>query len=326
MPLKEHVGLAVRTRAHAMLARFLIAFTSAELALYLLAGLSLARHFALPAVYSLPFALTAALAARAALIALSFALSVYYGTAPPAGARLGIAAKLRLFGGEWLAFVALFTLLQPLERLITRQPLGRTEGAESLPVLLIPGLYCNGAVWWWMRRRLRGNGCSLIWTLTLEPPLASIDDLARQLSREIARICEATGARRVVLVSHSLGGLVARASLRDPGTRSRVAKLVALACPHHGSQLARWGLGSNARQLRPDNPWLAALNTGELGPAPVPIVSLFSWHDNFVAPQDSQILAHATNVPMSGIGHLSLLFSQRVARRVCLEVAGAAQT
>ena len=309
-----------------MLARFLIVFTSAELALYLLAGLALARHFALPAVCSLPFALTAALATRAALVALSFVLSVRYRTVPPGGARLGTAAKLRLFGGEWLAFVALFTLLQPLERLIARRPPRRTEGGDSLPVLLIPGLYCNGAVWWWMRRRLRGSGCSAIWTLTLESPLASIDDLAPQLSREIARICEATGARRVVLVSHSMGGLVARAGLRDPDTRSRVAKLVALACPHHGSQLARWGFGSNARQLRPGNPWLVALNTDELGPAPVPIVSLFSWHDNFVAPQDSPILAHATNVPMSGIGHLSLLFSPPVARRVCLEVAGATQT
>ena len=57
----------------------------------------------------------------------------------------------------------------------------------------------------------------------------------------------------------------------------------------------------------------------------VPIVSLFSWHDNYVAPQDSAILAHATNVPFVGVGHLALLFWEPVAQRLCAEIAAAAQ-
>jgi hypothetical protein len=84
-------------------------------------------------------------------------------------------------------------------------------------------------------------------------------------------------------------------------------------------------IGAGGAQLRPGNAWLAALNDAEQTAPPVPIVSLFSWHDNLVAPQDSAVLAYATNVSFAGIGHLSLLFSEPVARRVGAEIAAAAQ-
>ena len=124
-----------------------------------------------------------------------------------------------------------------------------------------------------------------------------------------------------MVVGHSMGGLVARACLRDPAARARIARIVTLGTPHHGSVLARWGPGRNARQMRPGSAWLAALNAQ--GPAPVPLVSVFSWHDNFVAPQDSPLLAGAQNVALAGIGHLSLVFSDAVARRVAAEALAA---
>ena len=160
--------------------------------------------------------------------------------------------------------------------------------------------------------------------MTLEPPLADIDALARQLADEIERVCRQTQARQLVLVGHSMGGLVARAYLRDFGA-ARVARVITLASPHHGSELARHAIGANGRQLRPGNDWLVALNPAEREAPSVPIVSLFSWHDNYVAPQDSAILAHATNVPFVGVGHLALLFWEPVAQRLCAEIAAAAQ-
>jgi len=147
--------------------------------------------------------------------------------------------------------------------------------------------------------------------------------LARQLADEIERICEETQASQVVLVGHSMGGLIARAYLRDHGA-ARVARVITLGSPHHGSALARLAIGADGAQLRPGNPWLAALNATEHAPPPVPIVSLFTWNDNFVAPQDSAILAHATNIPFVGVGHLTLLFSAAVAQRLYDEIRAGA--
>jgi hypothetical protein len=121
-----------------------------------------------------------------------------------------------------------------------------------------------------------------------------------------------------------MGGLIARAYLRDFGAE-RVARVITLASPHHGSELTRHAIGANGRQLRPGNDWLVALNLTEREAPSVPIVSLFSWHDNVVAPQDSAMLAHAANVPFVGIGHVALLFWKPVAQRLYTEIAAAAQ-
>ncbi len=193
-----------------------------------------------------------------------------------------------------------------------------------MPVVLVPGIYCNAGLWGWFRRRLAALGVTGTWAVTLEPPQAGIDQLAERLAEEIARVCGATGAERVVVVGHSMGGLVARACARDPAARARIARIVTLGTPHHGSILARWGLAHNARQMRPGSAWLAALNVDGAGAADgVPVVSVFSWHDNFVAPQDSPVLAGAQNVALAGLGHLSLVFSDAVARRVAAEALAA---
>jgi len=307
-----------------MLARFLILAVGAELTLCFAAGAWMWWHLGVPLIWSVPFAVCAVLLIDAMLIASSFALSRRYAATPPATTRLTNVQKLRLFFYEFLAFTAVFTLLQPLVRLlIGPPPAGGAGAADQAPVLLVPGIYCNAALWWSMRRRLRTRGLKGVWAVTLEPPLADIDELAHHLCAQIARVCEATGARQVVLVTHSMGGVVARACLRDASAATRVAKIVSLAAPYHGSELARWAVGANGRQLRPGNAWLEALNTSEL--PPVPVVSLFSWHDNFVAPQDSARLPGALSVPLTGIGHLSLVFSKAVAQRVYEEIRSASQ-
>ncbi|HUJ86794.1 MAG TPA: alpha/beta fold hydrolase [Burkholderiales bacterium] len=299
-----------------MLARFLIVVLALQLGLFWAAGLALCARLGWPAWWSLAFAPAGVLVLEALTVAQSFALSRLYAGGAPQAARLSWGGRLRLFCCELGAYVLLFTFMQPFAR-------RRVSGAavSGMPVVLVPGIYCNAGLWGWMRRRLAKLGVAGTWAVTLEPPRAGIDALAERLAQEIARVCAAAGAQRVVVVGHSMGGLVARACLRDPAARARIARIVTLGTPHHGSALALWGIGQNARQMRPGSAWLAALNAGATDG--VPVVSVFSWHDNFVAPQDSPALAGAQNVPLAGIGHLSLAFSDEVARRVAAEVAAA---
>lgn len=62
----------------------------------------------------------------------------------------------------------------------------------------------------------------------------------------------------LLLVGHSMGGLVARAYLRRYG-ELRVARLITLGTPHRGSLLAHLGIGRNARQMEPGSVWLREL-------------------------------------------------------------------
>ena len=293
------------------------ALITAELGAYLLCAVVLASALGLAHLWAVVIMAAFVLAARLGVVAASFALAHPYRRHPD-GSLIG---KLRVFWIEFLIFTALFTLLQPLERWLTRGSVARPAGAGSPPVLMIPGIYCNAAVWWWMRRRLSRSGLHTV-VINLEPPLASIDDFAEQLAEHIERVCAETGAEQVVLLGHSMGGIVARAYLQRFGDRGRVGKVITLATPHHGSELARLAVGADGRQLRRGNPWLARLNESESVASRVPLVSLFTWQDNFVAPQHSSMLANATNVGLQGMGHFSLLFSREVAQRVHEEIVG----
>jgi len=293
----------------------LAALIAAELGAYLLWGVLLASALGLPHLWTVVIMAALVLAARLGVVAASFALAHPYRRHPD-GSLLG---KVRVFWIEFLIFTALFTLLQPLERWLMRGQIAR--GAGSPPVLMIPGIYCNAGVWWRMRRRLSRSGLRTV-AINLEPPLASIDDFAEQLAEHIERVCAETAAERVALLGHSMGGIVARAYLQRFGDRGRVAKVITLAAPHHGSELARLAIGADGRQLRRGNPWLARLNESESVASRVPLVSLFTWQDNFVAPQHSSMLANATNVGLEGMGHFSLLFSREVAQRVHEEIVG----
>ncbi|HEX4944527.1 MAG TPA: alpha/beta fold hydrolase, partial [Usitatibacteraceae bacterium] len=134
-------------------------------------------------------------------------------------------------------------------------------------------------------------------------------------------VTQATGQGRAILVCHSMGGLAARAYLRAHGA-DRVAGIVTLGSPHHGTVLAVLGAGRNARQMRIGSDFLRDLerSEGEGGPG-CAAVSVYTVHDNLVAPQDSSRLAWARNVSLHGVGHLAMLLDARVHQAVVDEVA-----
>jgi pimeloyl-ACP methyl ester carboxylesterase len=120
----------------------------------------------------------------------------------------------------------------------------------------------------------------------------------------------------VILIGHSMGGLVLRAYLRRYG-RDKVARIVTLGSPHQGTRLAHLGLGRNARQMRMGSSWLAELARPGAVPLPPGSVSIFSFQDNYVFPQQAcSTLEGATNVAISGVSHLGMAFSPVVLGKI----------
>jgi pimeloyl-ACP methyl ester carboxylesterase len=306
-----------------MLARVLGGLLAAELLLYALVSAWLYTAIGLTPFACGLLAAVIAVAARLAIVAATFTLAHLYRGPSGRGAGLSAPEFLRLFWLEFLAFTALFTLLQPLERWFTPRANPGNRPPGKIPVLFVHGIYCNAAVWWYVRRHLQARGLDGTFAIDLEPPFGDIDDYAGQLARRIEEVCAATSSSHIVVIGHSMGGLVARACLQKFAGPDRIAKLITLGSPHHGSGLAYWGVGRHARQMRPGSSWLQALNRDESKPPRAPIVSIFTRHDNFVAPQESSVLAHATNVPLAGIAHLSLLFSSVVAGHLYAEIVAA---
>lgn len=250
----------------------------------------------------------------ATLAAIYFAIAWFFRSPRPPAMRLSLAGTLRLVWREFTTLAGSAPRMMFYRRLIIEP----APGPSEVPVLLLHGVLCNAGVWHALVRYLASRGVRDVYALSYGPPLASIELFAEQVETKVDHILRATGAGRVMIVAHSMGGLVARAWLRRHGV-ARVARVVTIGTPHHGSIEAWLGVGTSLAQLRPGSAWLAALAREPL--PPVPIVSLWSWHDSMVVPQASARLAGSIDVPLAGIGHNALLGDPTVFARVEAEIA-----
>jgi pimeloyl-ACP methyl ester carboxylesterase len=256
-------------------------------------------------------------AVPAAMILATFAIAWRHRTVPPPPLRIGPLAAIRCVLHEIFSYTAVYVFLQPFPRLVL--PAEPASTADGRPVVvLVHGYMCNAGLWAWLSRYLIARGHA-VHTVTLEPLFAQIEDYVAPLARRVDEVAGESG--RVILVGHSMGGLVCRAYARRFG-RARLARIITLGAPHHGSALASIGHGADAQDMQPMAAWLRGLRASEQGGPAAPITSIYSCHDNFVAPQDSSVLAGAKNVPLPGIGHLSLVFSERVAALLEAELRG----
>lgn len=259
------------------------------------------------------------LAALVPLAVASFhcALAWIFRAPRPPEHRIGMAAGARLLLREAMAILVSWPRMALFRWSMRESP----PMSTGVPVLLLHGVLCNAGVWRGMRAYLAANGIAQVYALTFTPPVGSIEDYADQLASRVDAILAETGAERLALVGHSMGGLVARAYLRRYGAE-RVALTMTLGTPHHGSVHAWLFAGAALAQMRPGNAWLAELNRTEGESYPVRFVSLWSWHDSMVAPQTSSRLAGTVNVELDGIGHNALLGDARVFECVARELAG----
>ncbi|WP_440963688.1 lipase family alpha/beta hydrolase [Massilia sp. GER05] len=230
----------------------------------------------------------------------NFVMAARVASHTPPEFRLGPAARLRMLAEEFRASMLVTSWHVP--RGCARMSLHRDSG--RVPVLLVHGYGCNSGFWAHLEPLLDRERFSHA-TIDLEPVAASIDAYAPLVEARVRELCAATGAARIAIVAHSMGGLAARAWMRSYGS-ANVAKLITLGTPHHGTVLANLGLGVNAAQMRRDSAWLRDLAAGETPDVRARIVSIFTHHDNIVAPQDSSILPGARNVAFGGVGHVAL--------------------
>lgn len=247
---------------------------------------------------SILFVVVALLGLRTLVVLLTWGFSRFY-PVPAIGWREWLA----MVGREIAAYLLTFTWLLPFERWLM-VPDRLTP--SPLPLLLIHGYGCSRGIWRVQRARLEAAGHTVA-TVTLTPPFGHLDDMVPLLANRIDEVLAATGASQLVLIGHSMGGLVCRDYLAVAGG-DKVAQLITLATPHQGSQLATLGLGDNAREMEPGSGWLQRFAAV---PLCVPGVSVRTSHDNFVLPQSRQRLDGMEDVELAALGHLSLLYSRR---------------
>ena len=170
------------------------------------------------------------------------------------------------------------------------------------PLLLVHGFLCNGAVWISLAQRLRDRNLA---SVSLEPSYRHFERQLDDLHAAVLALCTRTGRSRVTLVGHSMGGLLSRAyAQRHP---ERLAAVVCVAAPHHGTLLADFIYGVEAGPPSARCQWLTGVNQRDGERIGVPALNLWSADDNIVIPARSASLSGTPERTLHGHGHMAAI-------------------
>jgi triacylglycerol esterase/lipase EstA (alpha/beta hydrolase family) len=290
----------------------------AQLGAALLIGWAAMARFGLAAWQAALLGIGAVALVRLLINMNNFLMAAHFGGATPPAYRLDAKTRLRMLACEFRASMLVTSWHVPRARAATRIH----PDSRHPPVLLLHGYGCNSGYWAHLAPLLDAARISHA-SVDLEPVAGDIDGYVETVERAVEALCAASGKRQVAIVAHSMGGLVARAWLRACGAH-KVARVITLGTPHHGTAMARFGLGRNAFQMRPGSPWLRALAASEDAAARARITSIYTHHDNIVSPRESSRLEGARNLEFGGVGHVALGSDRRVLAAVLDELAALA--
>jgi hypothetical protein len=269
-----------------------------------------------------PLGVAAVLLVRMQITANNFVLASRFRSSTSDADRLSLSQKCKLFLEEFRSTMTASSLTMPF------RPFHKwiADNPSSLPVLLIHGYGCNSGFWHSMSKTLASKNMTH-YAIDLEPLLGGIDEYVAAVHDAITEIRQETGSAKVIIVAHSMGGLVVRAYMRKHGC-SEVARAITLGTPHHGTGVARFGIGLNCQQMQwspggglgISSNWLCELAKSENEEIYKIVTSIYSRHDNIVSPHISSILPNANNIEIAGVGHVALGFNPEVQARVITEI------
>jgi triacylglycerol lipase len=193
-------------------------------------------------------------------------------------------------------------------------------GAWSNPIILVHG-YIGGyglTPWYRLKSRLIGWGCpsNMIFEMRYSDVLGSNVDNAYELRNYVNYVLAVTGASKVDLIGHSMGGLSSRYYIRNLGGMYKVDDYVSLGTPQKGTYVAILGvLTEGGREMIPGSSFLNALNSGDETPGSVRYTAIYAYWDELVQPYwNAKLYDGATNKGKYWVGHIGLLFDYTVAK------------
>ncbi|WP_300017310.1 alpha/beta fold hydrolase [Pseudonocardia sp.] len=186
--------------------------------------------------------------------------------------------------------------------------------AAGIPILLVHGIMDNRSVFTVFRRALRRRGFGTVHAVNYSLFTGDVRTAAHELRTHVERLRERTGADRVHIVGHSLGGMIARYYVQRLGGSETVDTLATLGSPHSGTLSAYLMPTALAAQLRPGSELLEELTLPVPG-CPTRFLVVWSRMDQMIVPQRNARLVHpdlhVEQYELRDVGHLSLPIDPR---------------
>ncbi|MFG3616007.1 esterase/lipase family protein [Nocardia sp. NPDC047654] len=181
------------------------------------------------------------------------------------------------------------------------------------PILFVHGWQGSASDWNYMWGRFRDAGYSAEEMARFSyNTTQSNKDIALEVKAQVDALRAKTGAAKVDIITHSMGGLNSRWYLKKLDGLDSVDDWVSIAGPNHGTDVANGCLDASCEEMRPGSAFLAELNSTDETPGRVNYGTWWSPCDEIINPDASTILGGATNTQTLCLGHIALLSASPV--------------
>jgi triacylglycerol esterase/lipase EstA (alpha/beta hydrolase family) len=205
------------------------------------------------------------------------------------------------------ACLLLTILLRPCGWLRPRIPAAAEETIP--PIILLHGLFQNRSCLFWLQHRLRTAGYRQVISINT-PPWRDMETLTELLAKKVDELRIQLKVEKVILIGHSMGGMIARNYVQNRGGAAYVRGMITLGAPHHGSKLAPFAVSPMGKSLLPGSTFLQQLNNAAW-PQQTQAFSIYTRYDNMVLPAESAKMHGSQAIELDGMGHNALLFHPR---------------
>ncbi|HUS60933.1 MAG TPA: hypothetical protein VMY34_01975 [Acidimicrobiales bacterium] len=175
------------------------------------------------------------------------------------------------------------------------------------PILFVHGWNSSGTVWDTMIGRFTTDGWTSAelnnWSYNYKQ---SNKTTANEIKTKVDSILAATGATKVDIISHSMGGLSSRWYSKFVGGDTKIDEWVSLGGPNHGTDTANFCFDTSCKEMRVGSLFLADLNAGDETPGTPRYGTWMSPCDTVINPDSSVAVSGGTNTQTACLSHSDL--------------------
>ncbi len=224
----------------------------------------------------------------------------------------------RTFSQIWAYFLFPLTLFP---RLWLTPP--AHSGRKGPPVLFVHGYVHIASVWLHFACFFKKAGYTDLHAYSYNTYKLTFEQCVERLEEELTALTQARTGQKIVLVGHSLGGLLIRAVLnRNTALSESLLAVVTLGTPHQGSSLGRVAPTPVGKSLAYKGRVVTELWENHVIP-PCPCLSLYSLLDDLVLPLEGcRINLPGWQEKQTGpVCHIGLLYAPSVIKTTLTFIA-----
>ncbi|WP_244872161.1 triacylglycerol lipase [Catellatospora sp. TT07R-123] len=195
-------------------------------------------------------------------------------------------------------------------------PATAASAATSTPVIFVHGYTGNGSNWTTAQSVFRAGGFTKLYTYNYN--WAGSNQVSAAGLRDYVNSVRAqTGAAKVAIVNHSMGGLVTRWYLEELGGSAYVSHVASIAGANHGTTYAGACLVNvSCVEMYPGSLFLLDLADGDETPGGAQYATWYSACDGIIIPYTSTPLSGASNHNVACQTHIGFLTDTSVLTQI----------